>query len=241
MTEWWVALGGDEKIFYGIAFASSLVMFIQLVLTLIGGAFDVADGEFEVEGTDGELGVLSIRTICAFFVGFGWGGITALNQYEGDVFIATIAGFITGSLFLFAVLWTMRGLHSLKEDGTVDIKNAVGATGSVYLPIPPNREGTGQVQVVIQGREREVIALTDSDEKLENRTRITVLEQIDPQTVLVGPIAAKTEAAEEPAAEGSEAEVPAEEATTEGSEAEAPAETEGTTAPGETQNETTDT
>ncbi|MEC8934536.1 MAG: hypothetical protein VX958_03650 [Planctomycetota bacterium] len=220
MTEWWVALGGDEKIFYGIAFASSLVMFIQLVLTLIGGAFDVADGEFEIEGTDGDLGVLSIRTICAFFVGFGWGGITALNQYEGDVFIATVAGFITGSLFLFAVLWTMRGLHSLKEDGSVDIKNAVGTNGRVYLPIPPNREGTGQVQVVIQGREREVIALTDSDEELENRTRITVLKQIDPQTVLVGPIEAKT-------ADDAEAE------------AEAPAdETDG---PDETQIETTDT
>jgi len=191
MTEWWVALGGDEKIFYGIAFASSLVMFVQFVLTLIGGVFDVADGEFEIEGTDGDLGVLSIRTICAFFVGFGWGGITALNMYDGDIFIATIAGFITGSLFLFAVLWTMRGLHSLKEDGTVDIKNSVGTNGRVYLPVPPNREGTGLVQVVIQGREREVVALTDSAEELENRTRITVLEQIDPQTVLVGPIAAK--------------------------------------------------
>ena len=192
MTEWWVALGGDEKIFYGIAFASSLVMFVQFVLTLIGGVFDVADGEFEIEGTDGDLGVLSIRTICAFFVGFGWGGITALNMYDGDIFIATIAGFITGSVFLFAVLWTMRGLHSLKEDGTVDIKNSVGTNGRVYLPVPPNREGTGLVQVVIQGREREVVALTDSAEELENRTRITVLEQIDPQTVLVGPIAAKT-------------------------------------------------
>ena len=192
MTEWWVALEGDEKIFYGIAFASSLVMFIQFVLTLVGGAFDVADGEFEVEGTDGDLGVLSIMTICAFFVGFGWGGITALNMYDGDIFIATIVGFITGSLFLFAVLWTMRGLHSLKEDGTVDIKNSVGTNGRVYLPIPPNREGTGQVQIVIQGREREVIALTDSDEELENRTRITVLKQIDPQTVLVGPIEAET-------------------------------------------------
>ena len=167
-------------------------MFVQFVLTLIGGVFDVADGEFEIEGTDGDLGVLSIRTICACFVGFGWGGITALNMYDGDIFIATIAGFITGSLFLFAVLWTMRGLHSLKEDGTVDIKNSVGINGRVYLPVPPNREGTGMVQVVIQGREREVIALTDSAEELENRTRITVLEQIDPQTVLVGPIAAKT-------------------------------------------------
>ena len=196
MTDWWVALGGDEKIFYGIALASSLVMLIQLVLTLVGGAFDVADGEFEVEATDGDLGVLSIRTICAFFVGFGWGGISALNIYEGNIFIATIAGFITGSLFLAGVLWTMRGLHSLREDGTVDIKNSVGTTGSVYLPIPPNREGTGQIQVVIQGRERTVIALTDSDVGLENRARIIVTEQIDPQTVLVAP--ADTAVAEAP-------------------------------------------
>ena len=36
MNNWWEALGGDEKIFYGIALASSVVMGIQLVLTLIG-------------------------------------------------------------------------------------------------------------------------------------------------------------------------------------------------------------
>ena len=148
MNEWRTALGGENKIFYGIAIVSSAVMFIQLVLTLIGGAFDAPDGDFEVEGTDGDLGVLSVRTICAFFVGFGWGGIMALNQYGDNIFIATVAGFITGSIFLFAVLWTMRGLYSLRADGTIDIRNAVGSIGSVYLPIPPHREGTGQIQRV---------------------------------------------------------------------------------------------
>ena len=171
-------------------------MFIQLVLTLIGGAFDAPDGDFEVEGTDGDLGVLSVRTICAFFVGFGWGGIMALNQYGDNIFIATVAGFITGSIFLFAVLWTMRGLYSLRADGTIDIRNAVGSIGSVYLPIPPHREGTGQIQVMVQGREREVIALTDSETTIENRTRVEVLEKIDQRTVLVGPIESKTELSE---------------------------------------------
>jgi hypothetical protein len=193
MNGWWTALGGDEKIFYGIAIVSSLVMFIQLVLTLLGGAFDAPDGEFEIEATDGDLGVLSIRTICSFFVGFGWAGITALNHYPGNIMLATGAGFITGCIFLFGVLWTMRGLYSLKDDGTIDIKNAVGNVGSVYLPIPPNREGTGQVQVVVQGREREVIALTDSETELGNRARVKVLEQIDEHTILVGPVESKTE------------------------------------------------
>ena len=196
MNEWWTALGGENKIFYGIAIVSSAVMFIQLVLTLIGGAFDAPDGDFEVEGTDGDLGVLSVRTSCAFFVGFGWGGIMALNQYGDNIFIATVAGFITGSIFLFAVLWTMRGLYSLRADGTIDIRNAVGSIGSVYLPIPPHREGTGQIQVMVQGREREVIALTDSETTIENRTRVEVLEKIDQRTVLVGPIESKTELSE---------------------------------------------
>ena len=196
MNEWWTALGGENKIFYGIAIVSSAVMFIQLVLTLIGGAFDAPDGDFEVEGTDGDLGILSVRTICAFFVGFGWGGIMALNQYGDNIFIATVAGFITGSIFLFAVLWTMRGLYSLRADGTIDIRNAVGSIGSVYLPIPPHREGTGQIQVMVQGREREVIALTDSETTIENRTRVEVLEKIDQRTVLVGPIESKTELSE---------------------------------------------
>ena len=141
MNEWWTALGGENKIFYGIAIVSSAVMFIQLVLTLIGGAFDAPDGDFEVEGTDGDLGVLSVRPICAFVVGFGWGGIMALNQYGDNIFIATVAGFITGSIFLFAVLWTMRGLYSLRADGTIDIRNAVGSIGSGYLPIPPTGKG----------------------------------------------------------------------------------------------------
>ena len=196
MDEWWTALGGDEKVFYGIAIIASLIMFIQLVLTMIGGAFDAPDGDFELESTDGDLGVLSVRTICAFFVGFGWAAITALKYYPGDTLIATGAGFIAGCVFLFGVLWTMRGLHSLKDDGTVDIKNAVGHIGSVYLPIPPNREGTGQVQVIVQGREREVIALTDSETELDNRTRVKVLEQIDEHTILVGPVKSKPKVSE---------------------------------------------
>jgi hypothetical protein len=196
MTEWWTALGGDEKVFYGIAIVSSLVMSIQLVLTLIGGAFDAPDGDFEIEGSDGDLGVLSVRTICAFFVGFGWAGITALKYYPEDTLIATGAGFTVGCGFLFGVLWTMRGLYSLKADGTIDIKNAIGHVGNVYLPIPPNREGTGQVQVMVQGRERVVIALTDSETAFGNQIRVKVLEKIDEHTILVGPVETKPEVSE---------------------------------------------
>lgn len=193
MNNWWEALGGDEKIFYGIALVSSLVMGIQLVLTLVGGAFDSPDGEFEVEGTDGDLGVLSIRTISAFFVGFGWGGITAMNvwpDHPSKMFISTAAGGFCGLVFLWTVWKTMKGLHSLKSDGTVDYANAVGNVGTVYIPVHPGRKGGGQIQVKVQGRERTLQAITDSETEIGNMEKVEVLEKIDQHTVLVAPLSA---------------------------------------------------
>tara|TARA_B100000809_G_scaffold265796_1_gene325777 strand:+ start:1041 stop:1676 length:636 start_codon:yes stop_codon:yes gene_type:complete len=193
MNDWWAVLGGDEKVFYGIAFVSSLIMGIQLVLTLIGGALDSPDGEFEVEGTDGDLGVLSIRTISAFFVGFGWGGITAMNvwpDHPSKMFISTAAGGFCGLVFLWTVWKTMKGLHSLKSDGTVDYANAVGNVGTVYIPVHPSRKGGGQIQVKVQGRERTLQAITDSETEIRNMEKVEVLEKIDQHTVLVAPLSA---------------------------------------------------
>ena len=190
MNNWWEALAGDEKIFYGIAFVSSLVMGIQMILTLLGGAFDSPDGEFEVEGSDGDLGVLSVRTISAFFVGFGWGGVTAMNvwpDHPNKMFISTAAGGVCGLVFLWTVWKTMKTLHSLATDGTVDYANAVGKVGTVYIPVHPGRQGGGQIQVKVQGRERTIQAVTDSETEIGNREKVKVLEQIDQQTVLVTP------------------------------------------------------
>ena len=190
---WWAALDGDEKFFYGLALASSLVMSIQLVLTLLGGAFDSPDGEFEVEGTDGDLGVLSIRTISSFFGGFGWGGITAMNvwpDHPNKMFISTAAGGLCGLFFLWTVWKTMKGLHSLKSDGTIDYANAVGQVGTVYIPVHPSRKGGGQIRVKVQGRERTILAITDAETEIGNMEKVKVLEKIDQQTVLVAPLSA---------------------------------------------------
>ena len=40
----------------------------------------------------------------------------------------------------------------LESDGSLQLENAIGATAHVYLGIPPMKEGTGKVHVVVQGR-----------------------------------------------------------------------------------------
>ncbi|MDA9962980.1 hypothetical protein N9D63_08850 [Opitutales bacterium] len=184
ISDWWQSLEGQSahphalKIFYVVAIVSGVVLAFQMVLTLIG-----ADTDFDA-GEGGDTGLFSIRTIGAFFTGFGWTGVSMLYNGYG-LGAATFAATVVGMIFLGTVLYLMRYMFSLREEGTLDYSNAIGEVGNVYLPIPPKRKGMGQVEVLVQGRMRTVRALTDHDKKLGNRTAVRVKALIDQQTLLV--------------------------------------------------------
>lgn len=189
ISDWWQSLEGQSahphalKIFYVVAIVSGVVLALQMVLTLIG-----ADTDFDADGMDagegGDTGLFSIRTIGAFFTGFGWTGVSMLYNGYG-LGAATFAATVVGMIFLGTVLYLMRYMFSLREEGTLDYSNAIGEVGNVYLPIPPKRKGMGQVEVLVQGRMRTVRALTDHDKKLGNRTPVRVKALIDQRTLLV--------------------------------------------------------
>ena len=86
------------------------------------------------------------------------------------------------------VFYLMAYLHSLRQEGTLDYSNAIGQVGSVYLPVPPNRKGIGQVEVMVQGRLKIVQSVTDHEKKIGNRVAIRVTELVDEQTILVEPL-----------------------------------------------------
>jgi hypothetical protein len=170
------------RTFVGIGAVSSLVLFIQMIVILIGGSdLDFDLGEV---GEGGATGIFSIRSIGSFFTGFGWTGAMFL-QNGHSVGVATLAATLVGSLILAGFLGLMRWLHSFKSDGTVNYKNAVGNVGSVYIPIPAKRKGMGQIQVEVQGRLSVVNAVSDSEEKIENRTAVRVESLVDSRTLLV--------------------------------------------------------
>lgn len=170
------------RTFIGIGAVSSIVLFVQMIVILIGGSdLDFDLGEV---GEGGATGIFSIRSIGSFFTGFGWTGAMFL-QNGHSVGVATLAATLVGSLILAGFLSLMRWLHSFKSDGTVNYKNAVGNVGSVYIPIPPNRKGMGQIQVEVQGRLAVINAVSDSEEKLENRTAVRVDSLVDSRTLLV--------------------------------------------------------
>ena len=187
MLHWWALLNEHEKFFYIIAYLSTAILLLQLLLNLIGFAgHDIAVDGHDVGGVDHSsgLGLISARTIVAFFVGFGWAGIALLKQHYSPSTSVISATFI-GIGFMLIVFWLMRMLYSLSESGNIDLSKAVGQTGTVYIPIAKNGTGTGQIQVTVQGRLREIPAVTDEKEDLPTGTPIVVVKAIANNTMLV--------------------------------------------------------
>ena len=182
IANWWDALDGAMKFFYTIAFTSSLVLVIQTGLMFLGVDGDVDGGE--MDGANGDVSVLSVRSITAFMVGLGWMG-AILRDLGWSLIIVLPLALVAGVILMMCVFWFMRLLHSLREQGNLDYAYAIGETGTVYLPVPPNRKKAGKIEVLIQGRIKVVDAWNDGDTRLENRSKVRVLDVIGDDALLV--------------------------------------------------------
>jgi hypothetical protein len=155
-----------QTIYLGAAVIGGALLLIQIVLALVGGDSDV-DGDLDVDHADFG-GHLSFRTVVAFITFFGIGGMAAARSGlgAGASLALALAG---GSLAFWLVGMAMVQLARLRSEGTVDINNALGAEGRVYLTVPGDRSGTGSVTVPIQGRSMQFKAVTAGPELATGR------------------------------------------------------------------------
>jgi len=210
MFEWWSALSLDLQVFYGIGILTTVLLIIQLIRTMCGAG---ADGALDDVGTGGAgfeigaggapeigvgdagaaagdahhasgLGLISMRTVIAFLAGFGWTGAIARGgglSLVPAVLLAVVVGFV----LMVLVFWLMRGLYSLRESGSLDYHNAVGAVGTVYVRIPAAGGGSGQIQILVQGRLATVAATTQAPAPIPSGQQVKVVKLLAGNTLLV--------------------------------------------------------
>jgi hypothetical protein len=164
----------ETNIYTICAVAGSVLVALQVVLQALGlfGETDMDVHEVDTDAhVDGEphghgnmfFGVLSFKALCAFAAIFGLVGLIMLER--SDVFGLRLAVSVGSGVFgMFVVGFLMRGLSKLSSSGTIQIANAVGKTGSVYLRIPGDRSGAGKVTLELQGRSVELPARTKGNE-----------------------------------------------------------------------------
>lgn len=188
MFEWWESLGDVGRIFACVAIPSTVILFLQTILMLIGigggslGSDDADtgidteldnDGEVDTE-LDGGLRLFSFRGIIAFLTVLGWVGILGV-RLEWSVPVIVISSLLSGFVAMIAIALLFRLIFALQADGTEDLQHALGVAGTVYLRIPPSREGRGKVNIMLDGRLVEKDAVTDEAEMLNYGEQIVVI------------------------------------------------------------------
>jgi len=190
ISDWWSSMEMVEKIFWSISVPFSLLFLIQIALTFVGGDIDdlsaEGDADAAVEGDTGiDFQFISLKNLIAFFAVFGWTGIICLDMGLGvgvSTLIATLAGLVM-MLIMASILYFMG---KLVEEGTLDLNNAKGKVGNVYLSIPANRKGMGKVQIEVQGLQT-LDAVTDSDSDIPTGAVIQVVDVLNDQILIVKP------------------------------------------------------
>ncbi len=190
ITESWQSLELIEKIYWCIAVPFSVLFLIQIILTFFGGDIDdiEADGDSDVSiehDTGIEFQFITLKNLVAFFTIFGWAGIACLDGGLG-IGKTLIISFFSGFTMMTIMASIVYFMGKLTDSGTLNLNNAVGKTGSVYLTIPGKRSGLGKVQIKVQGLQT-LDAMTDNEEDIKTGAVVDVIKILNNEILVVKP------------------------------------------------------
>lgn len=153
------------------------------------GAYD-SDGFEAHDGSDGlhdpGLRVFTVRGLVAFFAVAGWLGVVLLGAGMPPV-LACLLAIIGGGITLFLTAYALRAALKLQQNGILQIENAIGQRAQVYMPVPPNLQGQGKINIMIQDRYAELEACTNADHTLPTNSWVIVRDVIGRSVLLVEP------------------------------------------------------
>ena len=165
-------------IYWTIAIISSALLGVVFILNLFGFDMD----EIELEGLGDSF---SFNALIAFFCIFGWTGYLAHGQTDMSGTLILVTSIAVGIVFYVISIYFLNKLKGLETSGNIEIEGAIGLTGTVYLSIPANQAGDGQVQLVIQGGLKTFRAQTKSD-RIPTGTKVLVYD-VENRKLLVEP------------------------------------------------------
>jgi len=177
-------LGGLELLFAGCAIFGTTLFVIRLALMLIGfgdhhdaadGGTDAVDVDHSGDFHDSDLSfkLLSLQGITAFFMMFGLIGWAVIRQGDYAPWIPVACGTAAGLLTIWLMKKIFQAAGSLQSSGTLNIDNAVGQEGTVYLTIHPG--SSGKVQVNVQNRLSILEAIANNDQEIKTGESVRVV------------------------------------------------------------------
>lgn len=139
----------------------------------LGGSGDAHHGGGATD-SDVSFKALSFQGLTAFFMMFGLVGWAMIreSQYSAPVSALAAAAAGLGTVWLLKFLFESAG--RLQSSGTLNLNNALGQEGTVYLTIRPGQ--VGKIQITVQNRMETLDATTEQTEEIKTGQRIKVVK-----------------------------------------------------------------
>jgi hypothetical protein len=148
------------------------------------GDADVSTGhDFAVHEGDAGFKLLSVQSVAAFFLMFGLVGYAMLRASKFSAGWSVVGALAAGLTAMVVIGLVFMLFKKMQSSGTLDLANAVGQVGLVYLRIPPG--GAGKVQVTVQGRQVILDANSPGKEELKSGEKIRVTAVVGDSIVTV--------------------------------------------------------
>jgi membrane protein implicated in regulation of membrane protease activity len=175
-----------ELFFYACAILGGSFFAIRLLLQLFGFVsssdidistdHDALHTDHTMSDSYDSFKFLTLQNITAFFMMFGLVGLGMVKAHV-HFLLAIICASFSGIFTVYLMIKILSSMIHLESSGTLDMNNAIGQEGSVYLTIPKN--GTGQVQISIQNRTQIFDAICEHGEPIETGERVIVVRVLD--------------------------------------------------------------
>ena len=178
-----------EMVLWICALAGSTFFLFKVVTSLFAG-FDHADTghdhmmTHDANDSADAFKILSLYTISAFIMMFGWAGLAALKEFHLPFIGSLVVGGALGTLTMFMTAAFFRSTKLLTSPGArYSIHQTIGSTAKVYERIPASARGI--IQVTVNGVLREVEAIAEDNSQIESMTDVIVTRVLDDKTVVV--------------------------------------------------------
>ncbi len=191
MAEAFQAMTWLEKVFLTCAVVGGVLFLIRMVLFLFGGGGDAdADLDLDADGavghgpdSDAAFKLLSLQGLTAFLMMFGIVGLALLRESRAAEGLAVAGAILAGLGSSWLIAKMFQAMSRLQSSGTLDLQNAVGQEGVVYLRIPAG--GTGKVNVTVQEHLHTFEAVADGGAEIPTGQRVRVTRVLGGNVLVV--------------------------------------------------------
>lgn len=159
-----------------LAWFATIFFVIKLAIFWFFGSGDAeVSADFNTEtDTDGSFHFISLQTILAFLMGFGWMGYAAASSFEMNIFASLGCAFGVGIVFMLGTAWLMAQVKKLEKTVKKDKATAVDKIGKAYTDFAP--KGQGRVEVEINGQLTVAEAMNNTEEEIKSFDAIKVVK-----------------------------------------------------------------